>query len=260
MRSSDERAAGQLGYREYVGNADHMAVYSRYQRKYAATIRESDRVLLDMVRKTAAAIGAGRRLSLLDIGCSTGNLLLHLKNAPGLRLDLAGWDIVPSIIAECRANPDLAGIEFAEMNMIEFGNARRFDIVVANASLMFFDPAEFARAIASIAAVVLPGGCFLAFDLFHPFEQEVAIVETSRRFPHGLKFYFRGYGTVRAALERAGLAEPHFTPFSIPIDLPRPADLSDITSYTVRAVDREGMSFRGTIYQPWCHLRARRPA
>jgi SAM-dependent methyltransferase len=250
----------ELTFRDYVLDAEHMKQYSEYQRKYSVTIRESDKVLIEMVRQAAApAMAAGTRPRVLDIGCSTGNLLLHLNRMiPGLTL--TGGDMAPAIIAECRANAALAGIEFAEMNMLELDAKAPFDIVVANAAMMFFDPAEFARAAASIGGAIKPGGAFLAFDLFHPFEQEVEIVETTTLHPRGLKFHFRSYKRVREAWQAARLAAPELVPFNIPIDLPLPADPSDVTTYTVSAVDGRRLSLRGTLYQPWCHVSSRKPA
>jgi SAM-dependent methyltransferase len=248
----------ELNYRDYVTDADHMQWYSQYQRKYATTIRESDKMLIDIVRGLAAeAVARGERPRLLDIGCSTGNLLLHLKRlVPGLQL--TGGDMASGIIAECRANGALAGIDFAEMNMLDLTAQRPFDIVVANAALMFFSDDEFEQAIASISRAITPRGWFVAFDLFHPFDQEVAIVETTSLHPRGLKFYFRSFTRVRRALAAAGQPSPELTPFRIPIDLPRPSDPGDVTTYTVTGVDGTKMSFRGTLFQPWCHVVSRK--
>lgn len=140
---------------DYVNDAGHMRLYAEYQRRYAGSMRESDRVLIDRIRElVGGALARGEQPSVLDLGCSTGNLLWHLKQAlPGLRL--AGGDVA-------------------------------------------------------------------------------------------------------AGLERAGFAPPTFTPFRIPVDLAEPGDPADITSYTVRTGAGERLSFRGTLFQPWCHLSAQR--
>jgi len=242
-------------FRDYVLDDSHMKWYSEYQKKYASTVRESDKVLISMVR---AAAGAGTP-SLLDIGCSTGNLLLHLKRAvPSARL--VGGDMAPGIIAECGANPELAGIEFVEMNMLSMDRARHYDIIVANAALMFFTEEEFTQAIVSLAGALSPGGQFLIFDLFHPFEQELAIVETSVLHPKGLQLYFRSYAAVSRAFATAGLTAPAFRAFEIPIDLPRPAAATDVTTYTESTVDGRRLNFRGSLFQPWCHVQSSKRA
>ncbi|MBI4342279.1 MAG: hypothetical protein HY599_02805, partial [Candidatus Omnitrophica bacterium] len=103
-----------------------------------------------------------------------------------------------------------------------------------------------------------PGGWFVAFDYFHPFEQRVALTETSRLHPDGLTFYLRPYGVMQRLVEEAGFESPAFRPFHLPIDLPPPGDPSQITSYTVNRQDGGRLCFRGTLYQPWCHLTAQR--
>ena len=62
-------------YERYVNDEKFLAGYNEYQSKYANDMRESDRVILALVANH------GRGASLLDIGCSTGNLLRHIKRA-----------------------------------------------------------------------------------------------------------------------------------------------------------------------------------
>jgi SAM-dependent methyltransferase len=246
--------AKELSYRDYVNDAAHMQQYSDYQKRYARKIRESDRTMVEIIGDLAGKrLETDKPLTLLDIGCSTGNLLLHLKHfLPNA--DLYGGDIVSSIIAECRNNAELAGVRFEEMDMLNLDRQEKFDIVVANAAMMFFSENEFDRALQNISKVIKEAGSLIAFDFFHPFEQEVTVIEKSKLFPNDLKFYFRGYAKVRAGLEEAGFSNPVFRPFNIPIDLDQSEDSSDVTSYTVRTENGERLCFRGTLFQPWCHL------
>jgi SAM-dependent methyltransferase len=239
-------------YRDYVADEEFISGYSDYQRRYATRIRESDRVLIDLVRDATR----GEPATLLDIGCSTGNLLRHLKRlAPGL--ELVGGDLTPRVLEECRHDPELAGISFEELDILALPGAR-YDVVVANAVLYLLRDGEYAEAAASVAGSLRPGGAFLAFDFFHPFEQELAIREVSRTHPEGLTLHFRPYARARAVLEGAGFGEIEFSPFQIPIDLERPQDDGEIDSYTVRGGGGERLLFRGTLFQPWCHLAARK--
>jgi len=266
----------QLGYLDYVSNEAHMQTYLEYQARYASTIRESDKVLVEFVRERTPRSPGGSRPRLLDIGCSSGNLLAHLRTEQP-ELELVGGDITARAVAGCRADPRLAGVEFAQLDMLDLdwqldmvdlegqldvlargGARRRFDVVVANAALMFFDEREFDQAMQSLAGTLERGGWLVAFDYFHPFEQEVTVVETSAAFPEGLKYRFRGYARVREGLRRAGFGEPEFRPFRIPIDLDEPQDTRDVSSYTRRGPGGDGMSFRGTVFQPWCHMAARK--
>lgn len=236
------------GYRDYVDDAGHMRAYADYQRRYADTLRESDRVLIELIRERSAPGAA-----LLDMGCSTGNLLLHLSRLlPALRLH--GADLVPEIVAACKADPALAGIEFTEHDMLDLRLDQRFDLITVNASLMFFTPEQFERALTRLGAALVPGGHLIGFDYVHPFEQEIELVETSAAFPGGLRLFQRSEGAVRAALAAAGFEAPAFGAFELGIDLPRPEDRADIRTWT----PFPGASFRGTLFQPWCHFTATR--
>src|SRR3954452_23636356 len=99
-----------LGYRAYVEDAEHMRIYSEYQERYATSPRESDKVLIELVRQHAPDGG-----SLLDMGRSTGFLLLHLSRLlPGR--ELHGPDRPVAVAPACRADERLEGIEFHEEN------------------------------------------------------------------------------------------------------------------------------------------------
>jgi len=239
-------------YLDYVKDDAHMQDYRKHQSRYAENMRESDRVLVGHIERALGAAGAPGK-SLVDVGCSQGNLLFHLKRLfPELQLH--GIDLAAGILAQNRANPDLAGIDFTEQDMLNMPATRQYDLVVANAALMFFDPRQFDTAVRNLAGLVKPGGTFIAFDYFNPFEQEVTLTETSVLHPNGLTFSFRSYKVARAAVAAAGLNPPEFHPFHMPFDLPRSEDPSNVNSYTLR--DDLGLrhSYRGAVHQPWCHL------
>ena len=59
-------------------------------------------------------------------------------------------------------------------------------------------------------------------------------------------------------LMNAGFSDIQFYPFEIPIDLPEPNAASDLTTYTRRTEIGSRLQFRGSLYQPWCHLTARK--
>jgi SAM-dependent methyltransferase len=247
----------EITYRDYVGDQELMDAYSQYQQRYSRQIRESDKELISTISQLIRQGEGSRKVQLLDIGCSTGNFLAHCRNLlPDLALH--GGDIVESIVDECRKNPSLDGIEFHKMDMLNLGNKEKFDIITANASLMFFNEEEFKLAVKNIAGAIKKGGYFVAFDYFHPFEQEIAITEVSAVHPKGLRFHFRGYSKVAAALEEAGLYKESFRPFDIQIDLPQSSDSKNINTFTRRTEDGKRLSFRGSLYQPWCFLTAKK--
>lgn len=244
----------QFCYHDYVSDDTFMKGYSDYQQKYASTIRESDRQMIELVRaRVADKLENERPVSLLDIGCSTGNFLLHLKNQ--IRgLSLMGGDMVPTILEDCRRNPALSGIDFKEMNLLDLNVDEQLDVLTANAVVYLFSQHEFDLTLQNVGRALKPGGWFLAFDFFHPYEQDLEIFEKSKTHPDGIMLHLRPYSKVIASLESNGFTNSTFKPFSIPIDLAKPESLEDITSHTVKSESGERMLFRGTVFQPWCFL------
>lgn len=242
-------------YREYVTDDQFLSDYQQYQQRYVDNIRESDRILIEMVREIAEGRPEGAAgLQVLDEGCSTGNLLLHLKRAlPALTL--TGGELDRGSLALCRSNTDLAGIEFEEMDLLDIARERAFDVIIVNAVFYMLDDDQLKQALASVARALRPGGHLLTFDFFHPYEQKLDIRETSETHPRGLMLHFRPQSEARRMLADAGFDQVTFRPFVIPIDLQKPARPGDMGSYTV-ATEAGRLLFRGTLFQPWCHMSA----
>src|SRR5260221_4780077 len=184
-------------YEKYVKDEAFLGYYNDYQKRYAGQIAERDKVLLGLVAEKTRGQG-----SLLDIGCSTGNLLLHLKRAfPDLKL--TGGELAESSLAEARGNPDLAGVEFRTMDMLDIYG--QYDCITANAVTYLFAMPEYERAIQSIANALKPGGTFISFDWYHSHGgQSFAITEITPSHPEGLTIHSRPYGQVSRVLTKAG--------------------------------------------------------
>ena len=236
--------------------------YNVYQNRYADEPRESDKVLIKLIANVLSSRGTRQAaLSVLDIGCSTGNFLYHLREALP-ELALTGGDLAASSIEACRNNPRLTGIQFDTMDIFSLP-PQSHDIVVANAVAVYFDHQQYERAMASVASALTPGGTYLAFEWLHPYEQDIHIVEQSASHPQGLNIRFRPYSIVKRILERRGFTDVRFSPFVIPIDLAQGRTYTDnrdgeeeLNTYTLKAETGERMLFRGTLFQPWCYLSA----
>jgi SAM-dependent methyltransferase len=240
-------------YREYVTDEKFLTDYQRYQQRYAVTIRESDRILIELLRGLVTSRPEGDAFKVVDVGCSTGNLLLHIKNAlPAL--SLTGGELDKGSLELCRTNPDLSGIRFEEIDLLKIPYASEFDAVLVNAVLYMLAEAEFKQALHSVAAALRPGGTLLAFDFFHPYDQQLDIKETSETHPNGLMLHFRPQHLVRQWLADAGFDSVKIHPFRIPVDLPHPERAGDMRSYSVLTSTAERLLFRGALFQPWCHL------
>jgi SAM-dependent methyltransferase len=246
-----DRGGPMSSYDEYVKDEKFLAFYNDYQKRYASEIAERDKVMLRLIAEKTAGKG-----SLLDIGCSTGNLLLHIKRAFP-EMALTGGELAESSLTAARANPDLAGIDFRTMDMLDIDG--QFDCITANAVAVYFEWEEYEKALASVARALKPGGVYFAFEWLHPHNQEVRIVETCLSHPDGLKYWFRSFDRVSRILDKTGMEEIEFTPFLMPFDIPAPEDKSgDTVTYTERLENGNRISMRGTLYQPWCHMAARK--
>jgi hypothetical protein len=133
-------------------------------------------------------------------------------------------------------------------------------VITVNAVLYMMTDAQFGHSLRSLAGALAPGGTMIAFDFFHPFDQDLTIMEVSKTHPNGLRLRFRPIARATAALRAAGFDNAVFRPFTLPIDLPRRDDPSELVTYTVPAADGRRLPFRGTLFQPWCHLSAEKPA
>ncbi len=244
-------------YDEYVKDEVFLREYHAYQEKYALNIRESDKVLIGMIGEAFSRHDPAKgRFQLLDIGCSTGNLLLHLKNAfPGM--SLVGGELAESSLEICRTNPMLSGIRFERLDMLDLPYQAEFDLIVANAVAVYFYWDEYAKAARSCYRALKERGAYLAFEWLHPFvHQDITIVETSVGHPNGLRICFRPMPKVMSVFKGAGFSNVSFQPFELPIELPQPDFDQNVDSYTVKSADNRNLCFRGTLFQPWCHLSA----
>lgn len=250
--------SGEFSYHSYVTDSAFLSAYNDYQVRYASSIRESDKALIDIVRAfVGASTNSPGEMVLADLGCSTGNLLLHLKRlVPGLTL--IGGDLAESSLAACRANPDLAGIRFEILDVLALPRTA-YDIAVVNAVLYMFDDALYARALSSLRAALKPGGALVMFDFAHDFEQELRIIEKTRSHPDGLLINFRSFGAVARAFEAAGFLAPEFRPFELPIDLAPAEARTELRTFTHKLNDGRRLAMRGALAQPWCHIIARVP-
>ena len=243
---------------DYVSDERFQTNYYEHQQRFADRPRDTDKVFIRLVRDIIQShLPEVEHPKLLDIGCSAGNLLGHLKHAfPSL--ELTGGDLVTDILEKNRANPRLSGIDFKEMSVLELDSTEAYHIVTVSAVLFMLNDAEFARAIQQISKSLVPGGWFLAFDFVHPYDQDLEIIEKTESHRDGLVLYFRREPAVREVLTTHGFQTVSIEPFSISIDMPRSEGKWDMKSHTVMTEDGERLIFRGALSQPWCHIVAQR--
>lgn len=236
---------------DYLGT--FTAQYNAYQAKFTDRPPERDLALMAILSTILARTRPD--LSVLDVGCSTGNLLVSLRRAFPV-LTLAGGDLATSAVDACRQHPELAGVDVQVCDLLHLPPTASYDVIIANAVAVYFPDALYAQALRSVAGALKPGGYYLAFEWIHPFDQDLTITETSASHPLGLEIHFRPYRVVQAHAAQAGFRRIEFRPFEIPIDLPKVqrTGFESLTTYTERLSDGSRLQFRGALAQPWCHL------
>jgi SAM-dependent methyltransferase len=248
-------------YKDYVTDTNLATVYAAYQDKYAENPRESDKRSAQLVLQSLRTMQPlGHRPRILDIGCSTGNFLRHLKRL-NINADLIGGDLMEPHLDLCRKNPALAGVSFEVMDVFKIPTDQPFDIITANAVNVYFAPDLYGQALLSIAHALRPGGYFIAYEWVHQAPADTRITETSEWQPNGLTFWFRSRAATSLKLEEAGFDRIDIQPFEIPVDLPEPIPGSfedrNLVTYTIKT-SRGRLMMRGGLNQPWAHIVARK--
>lgn len=251
----------EFSYHDYVTDKNFTEMYGKYQQRYINEPKESDKVIINLLSNL---ISDDSNVKVLDVGCSTGNLLLHIRKAMP-QLTLMGGDMMAPIIQANKTNPMLAGIEFDVIDMLDINPVNSFDVIITNAVSYMFNYEQYEQAVASVAKALKPNGYHIAYEWFHPFRQDLEILETSASHPDGLKIYARPFARVNEILAKNGFTNVEFKPFFIPIDLEKGVTymdnedgFEDLNTYTIKNEIGERMMFRGALYQPWCHLVAQK--
>lgn len=246
-------------YAEYVKHYDHREADGRYNWRYRQVMRESDKRMMALLDAKAA----GRRsVKLVDLGCGNGNFLFHLKQKYP-HWTLHGKDLAVNLIAECQADPSLAGIHFDVADLTvppSTLEAETYDFVILIAVLQVLPPDAFQKALTSIARYLKPGGWLINFDGYHPFiEQELIRVEITADtirpdFPT-MSYYYPSRAKAAEWCLKAGFNQVEFEDFYMPFDLTRPTG-NPAASHTELIADGRRFSMLGVIAQPWTFLKS----
>lgn len=126
---------------------------------YARMVRDRDRALVDLIRRSLPPGGSG-----LDLGCGPGDLA-DLVRSKLSEVSWTGVDLLPEAIAEARAlRPWATWIE-ASVDRLPLAD-RAFDVVVASTLFSSLPtPSLESDVAAEIARVLRPGGWLIWYDL-----------------------------------------------------------------------------------------------
>ena len=182
----------------------------------------------------------------LDVGCAAGEFLYHLaRRLPGVRL--LGFDLVPELVDKARAMVPEAVFHQGSLLDADACATDSADAVVAiGVHTLFDDPAPM---LDNMLGWVLPGGSVVLAGTFNPDPVDVWL---QCRRAHGPDDGHRETGwnvwsrltMERLVTERLGPGRCDFTPFELPMDLPRHED-DPLRTWTVRLDDGSRLLVNG---------------
>lgn len=78
-------------------------------------------------------------VSLLDVGCATGELSAFLKQQLGTSGFCVGFDVDPELVKNAQERFGETGIRFFEANAADFSVDQKFDVITMTSVLSYFD-------------------------------------------------------------------------------------------------------------------------
>jgi len=159
-------------------------------------------------RRILAAAGITAQDRVLDLGCSSGNILVALSEGIAFTHLAVGVDVSPSLIELGRREIQRAGLDgrielrVGAATSLPFEDAR-FDVVVTSHVIKHLDDNALSRAFSEVARVLRPSGRFLLWEFKKsPLSAPLFISARATGLPP--PFTLRTEDTLRSALLAAG--------------------------------------------------------
>lgn len=239
-------------YQGYVTDEAWLQEYNRFQTRYKTAPRKSDLDLSALVK----SITGDKPKRLLDLGCSTGNLLRTIRSgADGKPISYVGADLAEPSVKEAAADSDLKDMRFHVWDATDIPAGEKFDIVVMSAVAFMLDETAFAKMLGSVCRSLNPGGTFIAWEPCCTLPDYRARVEEHSPYYNGRPHWItiRSHNIVERQAKDAGFASVRLVPFTPP-DMPRPPESAYLTSYTTNIPGDGPRSTRGYVILPWAFI------
>ncbi len=118
--------------------------------------------------------------SLLDLGCSRGELLYHIKNDLPNYSKLCGLDYSKDLIENAKGQSFLKGVDFKIGNAQNFELNQEFDFIICSGLVGYFDSLD--EIFKMFSKHLKKGGTALVFSIFNEFDVDVHVKYRNNKY------------------------------------------------------------------------------
>ncbi len=228
-----------------------------YQKQYLNSPRECDKKTINFIKKNLNP----KKNNIADLGSGNGNFLFHLKKKVPFQ-NYFGFEYSRQMLNKCKSQEYLKEINFNEINIIKKPIRPNMDVIVSTAVTYQFKESEFIKCMKNIYKSLKKNGTYIGYELVNEFSQELTIIEKTDLYKTGIPLHIRSKNYLKKILIKIGFKEINFNFFNIRIDLESKKNISKMSNeyvehlktYTVTDMKKKRHMFRGSIFEPWCHI------
>jgi len=149
--------------------------YIYFEEDYYKNKKETFSFLIDILKNYRKD-----KFSLLDLGCSRGELLYHIKNDLINYSKLSGLDYSEDLIKSAKEQDFLKGIDFHVGDAQNFELNQKFDFIVCSGTVGYFDSLD--ELFKMIKKHLNKGGVALVFHLFNELDVDVHVKYRNNKY------------------------------------------------------------------------------
>jgi len=149
--------------------------YIYFEEDYYKNKKDMFSFLIDILKKHTKD-----NFSLLDLGCSRGELLYHIQNDIPNHSKLFGLDYSEDLINNAKEQDFLNDIDFKVGDAQDFELDRKFDFIVCAGTVGYFDSLD--NFFKMVQKHLKKGGVALVFHLFNEFDVDVQVRYRNNKF------------------------------------------------------------------------------
>ena len=187
--------------------------YIYFEEDYYKNKKEVFSFLIDILKKHTKD-----GFSLLDLGCSRGELLYHIQNDIPNHSKLFGLDYSEDLIKNAKEQDFLSNIDFEVGDAQDFELNRKFDFIICVGTVGYFDSLD--DLFKMIKRHLNNGGVALVFHLFNEFDVDVQVKYRNNKYFNQFEagWNIHSINTAKNALESFELSLKNVHKFQLSFD------------------------------------------